>query len=288
MPKPKTPPTLTAQGLGTHWIFELLGDESGFPRELAVLIRDSIELFDDTYSRFKPDSLVGQLNRNGFLVKPPKELVDMFAFAHKMHSVTGGVFDISVGGSLQKLGYGTDSETKGVYPGFWETTEYDTNEIRIARGAAIDLGGFGKGWLLDKLAVLLEQHNHPYYLINGGGDIVLSAQKPIELGLEHPYDTSKIIGTTQILKGALAVSSTVKRRWVKNGKTYHHIIDPKTTMPADTMVVSTYVKGATGLIADTIATVLLINPALETKLRDTFDVHTIVLHTNQIDSEPGF
>lgn len=282
MLKHKSPPTLTTEGLGTRWIIELVGDETTFPTDLSQLLLTTISLFDDTYSRFKPDSLVGQLNRNTTISNPPRELIDMFAFAHKMHIATNGVFDISVAGSLQKLGYGDDNGSKSVYEGFWDEAVYSTKEIRIPRGSAVDFGGFGKGWLLDRLALVLEHHNHPFYVINGGGDIVLSAQGPIELGLEHPYDPTKVIGTTQIIKGALAVSSVVKRRWIKDGQSYHHIIDPVTAKPADNGVVSTYVKGTTALITDTLSKIVLLRPELEAKLRAQFDIQTIIIREDQL------
>ena len=278
---------MTAEGLGTRWVIELLGDGPAFPADLAVLLRQAITLFDDTYSRFKQDSLIGQLNRNGVLADPPKELVAMFKFAHKMHGVTHGTFDISVGGSLQNLGYGQASGAKGVYPDFWQSTVYTHNQVSIPAGASVDFGGFGKGWLIDRLTVLLEQQGCPYYLINGGGDIAVSAPGPIELGLEYPYDTAKIIGTTQITKGALAVSSVVKRRWVKDGKTYHHVIDPRTKQPTNNDVVSTYVKGKTALITDTLATILLIRPELEPELRQQFGAQVIIIRGAQLKGGPS-
>jgi thiamine biosynthesis lipoprotein len=273
---------MTTEGLGTRWSIELLGGETDFPATLSKLIKQTITLFDDTYSRFKPDSLIGQLNRKGSLLNPPRELVEMFNFAHTMHEVTRGMFDISVGGTLQRLGYGKASGAAAAYPDFWKETTYTKEAIRIPARSAVDFGGFGKGWLLDRLAVLFEQYGHPYYLINGGGDIVVSAPQPLELGLEHPYDPSKIIGTTSIMKGALAVSSVVKRRWTKDGETYHHIIDPTTTKPADNGVISTYVKAPTGLIADTLSTVILLRPELDAPLRARFEVQTIILREEQL------
>ena len=282
MPKHKTTPTFTTEGLGTRWIIELINGETDFPPALAKRLKAAITSFDENYSRFKEHSFFCQLNRYSVLLKPPKELVDMFAFAHKMHTATEGAFDISVGGSLQELGYGTPSKAKGIYPGFWQETAYSTDELRIPIGAAVDLGGYGKGWLIDMLGVLLEQEGHPYYVIYGGGDILVSAKQPIELGLEHPYDPQKIIGTTHIKNGSLAVSSIVKRRWVKDGTSYHHIIDPATNKPSSNGVVTTYVKGASALIADTLSTIILLLPDLETKLRAQFSVETIILKQNQL------
>lgn len=279
MPKPNG--TLELDGLGTHWWVELL-ERHDFPADLASLVTETVKLFDDTYSRFKADSLIGQLNAHKQLDRPPKELLDMLAFAQKMHAATNGAFDISVGGVLQRLGYGDTKTATHTQPNFWSQVNYDRYKIVIPDENAIDLGGFGKGWLLDKLAVMLEQRGYQDFLINGGGDIVVHASKPVEFGLEHPCDPTKVIGTTKIRHGALAVSSTVKRRWVKNSTISHHIIDPATQQSSDNGVVSAYVKGATALIADTLATVLVLQPDLKTQLEKQFKIKTIIVTSAQI------
>jgi len=268
-------------GLGTHWWVELLG-RNDFPAALSEFIQSTASLFDDTYSRFHDETLIGQLNIHKKLVNPPQELIDMFTFARKMHVATDGAFDISVGGTLQRLGYGDTKTALSASPHFWDEMKCSNDAIIIPRDSAVDLGGFGKGWLIDKLAVLLEKRGYPHYLINGGGDIVLSASGPIELGLEYPNDPTKVIGTTKITRGALAVSSTMKRRWNISGETQHHIIEPLKDGATDSPIITTYVRGKTALIADTLATVLLIRPELKTQLEKQFSVEAILVNRDQL------
>ncbi len=277
--KPKN--VIEFEGLGTRWWVELL-ERDEFPTELADFVRSTIKLFDDTYSRFKHDSLIGHLNTHKRLLQPPQELLDMFAFAHKMHIATEGTFDISVGGTLQRLGYGDTKTAKSVYARFWNQSIYNTDEIAIPTASAVDLGGFGKGWLLDKLALLLERRGYQYYLINGGGDIVVNVSDELELGLEHPYDPTKVIGRTKLTRGALAVSSTVKRRWLRDGKTENHIIDPINDNSTRSTVISSYVRGQTALIADTLSTVVLLRPELKAKVEKQFNVETIIVTKDQL------
>lgn len=278
--KPKPNNILEFDGLGTRWWVELLGRDD-FPVNLADLVQGTVRLFDDTYSRFKPDSLIGQLNARKRLDKPSQELLDLILFAQKMYTKTSGAFDISVGGTLQRLGYGDTGTSVAANQSFWDEVRFDEKAIVIPNKSAVDFGGFGKGWLLDKLAVLLEKRGYGHYLINGGGDIVLNSSKPIELGLEHPYDPAKVIGTTKIKNGALAVSSTVKRRWVSGGKMTHHIIEPSQDSATDSPVVSTYVRGKTALIADTLATVTILRPELKGQLEKQFGVKVIIVSQDQ-------
>lgn len=278
MPKPNIT-EFTAEGLGTRWYFELFSPT--VPPSFQAELQKRISQFDDDYSRFKPTSYIGVLNSTRVLQHPPRELLDMFAFAHKMYDATDGVFNISVGAALQNLGYGGASKDRHVAADFWERTSYDEAAIRIPDDTSVDLGGFGKGWLLDQLAVFLEQSGFPHYVINGGGDIVINAEMPLEFALEHPYESGKMIGTTKIKHGGLGVSSSVKRQWIKDGQRYHHIIDPATSLPSSSDAVSTYVKAETALISDALATVLLLRPELEQRLKEKFKVEAIVLSQKQ-------
>lgn len=251
-----------------------------FQNEIQTRIRQ----FDDVYSRFKPTSYIGMLNTTHMLVHPPAELLAMFSFAHKMYGATEGAFNVSVGAALQNLGYGKKLKSREVYPNFWDETTYNEDMLSIPKGASVDFGGFGKGWLLDQLAVFLERSGFTYYVINGGGDIVVNAETSLEFALEHPYESGKMIGTTKIKHGGLGVSSNVKRQWVKDGHRYHHIIDPSTALPSESDVISTYVKAETALISDTLATVLLIRPDLEAQLKKIFNTEVIVVKQEQFAS----
>lgn len=274
--------TTTFEGLGTRWVIELLGDYKHFPALLRKLVLETVEQFNEKYSRFRADSYIGRLNFDGRVANPPQELLDMFDFAAKMYRATDGAFDISIAAVLQSNGYGQLETPREHQSIFWNEVKYNRDEIVIPEGTSVDLGGFGKGWLIDTLSVLLEKQDYPYYVINGGGDLAVSAPEPIELGLEHPYDPTQVIGTTMLQKGGLAVSSIVKRRWLKGGKSHHHIIDPATLEPSANGVVSTYVKGASALMTDTLSTVVLLRPELKEKLEKQFGVQTIIITQDQL------
>jgi thiamine biosynthesis lipoprotein len=158
------------------------------------------------------------------------------------------------------------------------------DEIRIPDDAELDFGGFGKGWLIDDLGRLLRDEGYDQFVINGGGDILVSSPSPIEFALEHPTDSTKKIGTTRISQGALAVSSSVKRAWKQGDKSYHHIIDPRLGGSSDSVIISTYVKADSALIADTMATLLLIAPEQDETLRQQFSLETILLNQRQLKS----
>lgn len=261
--------------LGTHWSIELIGSLAD--AAVVAALTEKVETFEHNYSRFDPSSLIGQLNATKQLNNPPEELIAMLRFAKEMYAASDGVFNISVGGSLTGLGYGKGGGNAKADQAMWDNVSITKRKITIPADCELDFGGFGKGWLIDELGVLLKQHGRNQFVINGGGDILVNTIKPVELALEHPRDETRKIGTTRIQQGALASSSSVKRSWKKNGKTQHHIIDPRSGKPSKSKVVSTFVRANSALVADVMATILMIAPELNEKLRKTYQLKTILL-----------
>ena len=255
----------TVDTLGTRWHIERLDEQSWTSSQIAQLTAVMIA-FNDNYTRFTDTSYIGQLNLHHQLRRPPQELLDMFRFAQQMHTLSNGVFNISVGGELHKRGYGTRQRTANVIPNFWSQVKYDRDKIVIPSEIVLDLGGFGKGWLIDKLSVLIERYGVKDYSINGGGDLYVTSSKPLTIALER---IDGDYSTLQLAQGALAVSGDKKRSWQHDGNHYHHIIDPTTgTSSQNSGLV--YVQAKTALIADTIATVLFVNPSLAPALEKRF------------------
>jgi thiamine biosynthesis lipoprotein len=206
----------------------------------------------------------------------------MLTFARDISLATDNVFNISVASSLGQLGYGTAAPSSRVDDKLWDHVTFDEHLITLPPDVEIDLGGFGKGWIIDSLGELLHSLGHSQFIINGGGDILVSSDEPIELALEHPLDPTKQIGSTRITHGALAVSSTKKRVWKQGDAQYHHIIDPQTGLPSTSPIATTYVRADTALIADTLATVLLIDPSQNEKLTQAYNLKTILINEDQL------
>lgn len=269
--------------LGTHWWIEPLAG-ARLSDELQQQLTDRIRTFERTYTRFTDTSLLGRLNKYKYLTDPSEEFRDMLVFARDLQRQTDGIFNISVGGELVRRGYGQLKEHGSVSGSFWDKVVINDTEVSIPDDIVLDFGGFGKGWLIDQLGVLLRGAYVEQFVIDGGGDILVSSDEPIELALERPYDPGKAIGSTRITHGALAVSSSVKRTWNKDGQRQHHIIDPRTQAPSVSDIVCTYVRASSALIADVCATVLLIAPDVEPRLAEAYSLKTILLRQNQLSA----
>ncbi|MBC7746875.1 FAD:protein FMN transferase [Pedobacter sp.] len=273
-------PSIEFDALGTHWWIELPEETDGDIVKSKIIER--VMTFQNDYSRFIPNSYIGKLNSTKRLTAPPQELLNMLIFARDMFEVSEGIFNISVGGTLAQLGYGKSQPTAKLHTSLWGQVVMTEQEVSIPNDVEIDLGGFGKGWLIDTLGVLLKNEGYEEYVINGGGDILVSSFEPLEFALEHPVDSSLKVGTTRIQHGALAVSSSVKRVWNQGAKTHHHLIDPRQGISSASPIVATYVRAETALMADTMATILLITPELRGKLTARYDLRTVLLDTTAL------
>lgn len=245
--------------LGTAWwieVFSPLPDDAQVT--LATTLKTTITNFEARYSRFRPDSLVSLLNTTGVYHNPDEAFRAILHYGQTLHSRTAGAFNILVGATLEAIGYDahyrlTPHEIPAVIPNPQEALVVAPEKISLHTGR-VDLGGFGKGYLIDLLAATLQEQGVQEFLINGGGDMYASheAEKPFTIHLEHPTSAATYIGTTALLQQGFAASSPFRRRWVHNGIEYNHIVGNTDVSYA------TFVKADSARDADAFATASLL------------------------------
>lgn len=129
------------------------------------------------------NSLLNKLNYNK-KVSFDADLEKMIKFGQKIGLKTGGDFNIFIKKDLEKIGYGISSkkEIKVTINNSQRVFYKKNNYLFLNTEKEIDLGGLGKGYLIDKLASSLKKEfGVKYFLINGGGDIYATSnqKKPV-------------------------------------------------------------------------------------------------------------
>lgn len=223
------------QALGTVWYIECFENIEDYRKlEIKHYLEKYILDFQNKYSRFLHDSILNKYNRGEVELDCDEDLKNMIEMGEQFKIETDGIFDINIKDRLEEMGYG----------------KLEKNNIRN-----IDLGGIGKGYLIDKIKNILEEKfNLKYFLINGGGDIYLTSDndKEVELYLQHPVEENKFIGSIKIKDRAFCCSSSFKRSWIQNGVEQNHFISDRPVIAAS------YVVGDNATEADVYATVLCI------------------------------
>lgn len=133
---------------------------------------------------------------------------------------------------------------------------------RIPYGSALDLGGCGKGYLADLLRAKLPDSVTGYWL-SLGGDIAIGGQndnrQPWFVTIQAADDQNRDIGGITVTSpSGVATSGTTVHKGKKNGKSWHHIIDPRTLQPAKTDVFLATVHDNSSLRADVLASCAII------------------------------
>ena len=227
---------------------------------------------EELCSRFRPDSELSRLNaRIGENVPVSEELFVLLERALHFYKESNGVFNPGVLTSLEDSGYGQSIEyIRGRELSSSTTTisaknnlsempfTLDYNASSVTLQTKIDLGGMAKGWVIDQSAELLSKLGFGF--INVGGDIRIFGHLPrlLNIGIEDPFEAEKVISDIAVNTGAVATSTTMKRRWTLNGENKHHLIDPFTAQPSKSTISSATVTSPTALEADVWAKVVLL------------------------------
>jgi thiamine biosynthesis lipoprotein len=212
-------------------------------------VRLLFETWEQALSRFRPDSELSRLNRAGAGSVSPL-LLNVVEAAVAAARRTHGVFDPTLLPHLVAAGYdrdfaligerGTESSAPAAGTGAWRGLGIDPDRrfVRLPAGAAIDLGGIAKGMAVDAASAELDRMGLPWHAVDAGGDLRVSGvpegHEVWSVGVEAG-DTEVTIG---LRSGALATSSVLGRRWIAAGESRHHLIDPRTGVPARSSVVS--------------------------------------------------
>ncbi len=172
------------------------------------------------------------------------ELMNVLQMAQAMSQRSRGAFDITVG-ALTAWDF---TQTSPVVPDAAELAHerqlVDFQDLILnpaqstaflrKRGMRIDLGGIAKLPILQAGMRTLQQHGIRNAMLNGGGDVVVKGQlhgRDWRIGLRDPRAPERILGTIDLNAGFVAASGDYERFFIRNGRRYHHVLDPKSGQP---------------------------------------------------------
>jgi len=247
------------ESLSTRW--QILVDQPKMPDHVRVSIIKICEDFEKKYSRFLPESEINQIGAGGEeKVKVSLDLAKMLNFGLVLRKLTHGAFEPNIAAVLTSYGYDEKySFQKKKLPMELGSFELSGPTLFKKGLVKLDLGAFGKGYLIDLIAVFLEKKGIKHFLINGGGDIFATDKtdgSPWRVVIEHPLDPNLAIGQIDLKNRALATSSSQKRKFGE----FRHLIDFRTKLPAES-VLSVSVLASTSMVADGVASAIFVGSA---------------------------
>lgn len=231
-----------------------------------------IQRLDELLSTGNEESEIAQLNQNksAILSEDAGYLVER---ALELNKETDGAFDIAIYPVMEAWGFPTQNyqvPTADILESLLKLADasqiiYDENSRKISfgrEGMKIDLGGIAKGYTSSRIMDIYKENNISSGLVNLGGNVQALGTKPDgskwRVAVQSPDDTEDYLGILSVEDKAVITSGGYERYFEQDGKTYHHIIDPKTGYPAENGLTSVTVVSEDGTLADGLSTSLFI------------------------------
>lgn len=233
--------------------------------DLTRGVRSMFEEAEGCFSRFLEQSELGRLNRSSRPIVVSPLLFDALWDAQRHVGATHGAFDPAIGGDMIAAGYdrsftpgALDRSSSALAPERHDSfadVVLDASSRTVARpsGIQIDLGGFAKGWVADRVAKILPENS----VIDAGGDVVVQGSgedgEGWWLDVENPFDEDAVVASIRVSSCAVATSGITRRRWMAGGQPQHHLIDPRTRLPSRSDIAQVTVIAPTAAEAEVIA-----------------------------------
>lgn len=248
------------------------------PAGAVEAVQAQVRADEDRWSRFLPASELRRL-APGRTHRLTPETAELVALALDWQRRTGGRFDPRLGRHLRRLGYDRSFERVGGAPSTATDPPHadltlDGDRLTVPAGVELDLGGIAKGHGADRAVALARALGAAGACVNLGGDLRCAGDSPTGdgwwLALDHGDGAEASSLALGLAHGAVATSTTDRRRWTSaDGTEHHHLLDPRTGRPARTRCRAASVVAATAAAAEVLAkVVLLADPRAAARLLD--------------------
>ncbi|MEZ5542218.1 MAG: FAD:protein FMN transferase [Pseudomonadota bacterium] len=193
--------------------------------------------------------------------------------ANRLSRLSDGLFNPVLGKLIAIWGFQGNPLPAGVQPDpaaikHWLANAPTVEDIDIEGSrivshnpqAAYDLGGFAKGYAVDRVIELLRGQGIENAIINAGGDlraIGTHGNRPWRIGIRHPRREGILASIDSSGDTSIFTSGDYERLFEVDGQRFHHILDPRTGYPARGTSAVTVVYSS-GAVADAAATALFV------------------------------
>ncbi len=276
----KEAPTYQEQGyvFGTLVEVSVYGEDDGKAREAVKQVMQEFQRLHSMLHAWKPSEL-SELNAafaRGGRKQVTSELKAILQDAARISAQSDGLFNPAIGGLIQTWGFQAD-DFKAVLPDEQRITALVRANPRMSdlvingdtvashnKAVQIDLGGYAKGYALDRAAEILKKMGVRNALINIGGNVLAlgaHGDRPWRVGIQHPRKPGPL-ATLELHDGeAIGTSGDYQRYFELAGRRYCHLIDPRTGQPVQgVQAVTILTRGAqAGVMSDAASKPLFIS-----------------------------
>jgi thiamine biosynthesis lipoprotein len=239
--------TYRTQGnvFGTQVEISIYGESEAHADKLSAQVLNEFDRLHHKFHAWQP-SMLTALNDSiarGEPFQADAEMVDLLKSATKLSNRSDNLFNPAVGHLIRLWGF-QSSEFTPHGPSRAEIKHWVDANPRLSdlrydgtvisstnRAVMIDLGGYAKGYALDRAAQILRAAHVKAALVNVGGNILAIGQpgdRPWKVGIHDPRGDGAIASLELHDNEAIGTSGDYVRYFMKDGKRHPHIIDPRT------------------------------------------------------------
>jgi thiamine biosynthesis lipoprotein len=210
---------------------------------------DEFDRLDALMSVWKEGSDIERLNRAAGDTPVPvsADVREVFGMARQASEWTDGKFDVTFGvlSGLWKFDHDLDGNIPARADIVARLRLIDYRRLQVddragtaylaTKGMRAHLGGIGKGYAVDRGASILRSRGINDFMIQSGGDLYVAGKRgdrAWRAGIQDPRSAGTIFAAMDLTDSAFSTSGDYERFFMKDGRRYHHIIDPATGEPA--------------------------------------------------------
>lgn len=241
--------------MGTTYSVVLYGEDRDRLDLAADAAFEEARRLDRQLSHYRPASELSEVNRWAAErpVKVTPELFNLLTACQEYGRLSEGTFDITVGPLMKVWGFFKGSgqlPTRAEVAQALEQVGYqllqldaESRTVRFGRrDMALDLGGVGKGYTVDRMVEALRENGVTQALVSAGGSSIYGLGSPgKETGgwlveIRDPKNAARTVADLKLRNASLSTSGSYEKFFVAEGRTYSHIMDPRTGYPAQGML----------------------------------------------------
>ncbi len=268
-----------------------------------------IKKLEQLLNFFSPESEITAINRasGSSPVKVSKETLEIIKKAVEIADYTNGAFDPTIGPVMKLWGFPKQAPKSSTIPSIDEIknalrfVDYKKIKMNISasevflekKGMELDLGGIAKGYAADMAIEAIKAKGIKAALVAIAGDIKGFGLKPDlqpwKVGIQspRPADSKSKIGEEDIFVSlylkdkAISTSGDYQRFFIKQGRRYHHILDPRIGYSTSN-VISVSVIAPHGFMADGLSTgIFVLGREKGIKLLESKGLDGIIVDANE-------
>ena len=255
--------TWTGIALGADSNMTLFHKDKSYAKDSLNICINEIKRLENIFSLFDNNSSISQLNKEGYILNPQKELVEVLNFANNISENTNGAFDVTVQplwiihksySKHKNIAILNDEIQKVKNLISYKNIEINKNKIYFKKeNMQITLNGIAQGYITDKITNILEQRGFTNVLVNlGEFNSIGGYDENRDWNIATPYLND--IKYLKLNNNAVASSGGYGTRFDEK---YHHLFDVNTGTSANYLN-SVTIKASNAMLADALSTAVFV------------------------------